>query len=174
MPTRRYFIVTLPYRVHRCGAGRRSFFPRLHAGCALPLRPHPNAGQGIAVLKSHDIEPFKQAIAGFVTACNGQITEYDLPGSKGKQRSIIERIVAARPKLILAIGAMAAQVANEMVQDIPVVFFMVPNPQIWPGGKNVPGSRWIFLSRRSLPCTGLWCPGSGRLASSMILRKPAP
>ena len=157
--------------------GRQTFLFSL--GCTLGvlcLFAHTQTqAQGIAVLKSHDIEPFKQAIAGFVTACNGQITEYDLPGSKGKQRSIIERIVAARPKLILAIGAMAAQVANEMVQDIPVVFFMVPNPHKYGlEGKILPGSRWIFLSRRSLPCTGLWCPGSGRLASSMILRKPAP
>ena len=122
--------------------GRQTFLFSL--GCTLAvlcLFAHAQTqAQGIAVLKSHDIEPFKQAIAGFVTACNGQITEYDLPGSKGKQRSIIERIVAARPKLILAIGAMAAQVANEMVRDIPVVFFMVPNPHKYGlEGKNIAG-----------------------------------
>ena len=122
--------------------GRQTFL--LYLGCTLGvlcLLAHAQTqAQGIAVLKSHDIEPFNQAIAGFVTACNGQITEYDIRGSKGKQRSIIERIVAARPKLILAIGAMAAQVAKEAVRDIPVVFFMVPNPHKYGlEGKNIAG-----------------------------------
>jgi putative tryptophan/tyrosine transport system substrate-binding protein len=94
----------------------------------------------VPVLKSHDIEPFKQAIAGFVAACNLQITEYDVRGSASKQQSIIKRVVATKPKLILAIGAVAAQVAKEMVEDIPVVFFMVPNPQQYGlEGRNIAG-----------------------------------
>ena len=122
--------------------GRRTFL--LYLSCTLGvlcLLAHAQTpAQGMAVLKSHDIEPFNQAIAGFATACNGQITEYDIRGSKGQQRSIIERVVAARPKLILAIGAMAAQVAKEAVRDIPVVFFMVPNPHKYGlEGKNIAG-----------------------------------
>jgi putative ABC transport system substrate-binding protein len=120
--------------------GRQTFL--VHLGCTLSVLCllAQAQTQGIAVLKSHDIEPFNQAIAGFATACDGQITEYDLPSSKGRQRSIIERIVAARPRLILAIGAMAAQVAKEMVRDIPVVFFMVPNPHKYGlKGKNIAG-----------------------------------
>jgi putative ABC transport system substrate-binding protein len=94
----------------------------------------------VPVLKSHDIEPFKQAIAGFVAACNHQVTEYDIRGSTSKQQSIIKRVVASKPKLILAIGAVAAQVAKDMVEDIPVVFFMVPNPQQYGlEGRNIAG-----------------------------------
>ena len=84
--------------------------------------------QGIAIIKSHDIEPFHQALAGFLSACPGQVTEYDLRGSRRGEAGIIERIRAARPKLILAVGSLAAQVAKEGVRDIPVVFVMVPNP----------------------------------------------
>ena len=84
--------------------------------------------QGIAVIKSHDIEPINQALAGFVAACPDHPTEYNLRGSKKRERDIIRRIIAAKPRLILAIGSLAAQAVKEGVRDIPVIFFMVPNP----------------------------------------------
>lgn len=84
--------------------------------------------QSIAILKSHDIEPFNQTIEGFVSACNNQITEYNLDGKKERGFVIIKRLMETRPRLILAIGALAAQVAKEQVKGIPVVFAMVPNP----------------------------------------------
>src|SRR5262244_2818484 len=67
--------------------------------------------QGIAVLKSHDLEPFNQALAGFVAACPMHITAYDLRGTKKEESSIIQRLTAAKPRLIVAIGPLAAQVA---------------------------------------------------------------
>jgi putative ABC transport system substrate-binding protein len=96
--------------------------------------------QGIAVLKSHDIEPFNQALAGFVAACNNHITEYDLRGNEKRKERIIKDVMAAKPRLVLAIGSLAAQVAKEAVRDIPVVFFMVPNPHKHGlGGENIAG-----------------------------------
>lgn len=96
--------------------------------------------QGITVIKSHDIEPFNQALAGFVSACNNRITEYDLRGSDKRKDRIMRQIAEAKPRLVLAIGSLAAQVAKEAVRDIPVVFFMVPNPHRYGlGGGNVVG-----------------------------------
>ena len=95
----------------------------------LYLSTHTQAkAQDIVVIKSHDIEPFNQALAGFVSACNQTITEYDLGGSAKGSKKILKSIQAGKPKLILALGLLAAQVAQEQVRDIPVVFFMVPNP----------------------------------------------
>lgn len=96
--------------------------------------------EGIAVIKSQDIEPFNQALAGFVSACPDQITQYDLRGSKKGEMGVIQRVTAARPRLIVAIGALAAQVAREGVRDIPVVFIMVPNPHKYGlKGENIAG-----------------------------------
>jgi len=92
------------------------------------------------VLKSHDIAPINQALAGFVATCTEQITTYDLGGRTSDTRGIIDRIMAAPPKLILAIGPQAAQVAKAEVQDIPVVFLLVRNPRKYGlEGDNITG-----------------------------------
>ena len=93
------------------------------------LLPHtPALAQDIVVLKSHNLEPFNQAIAGFVAACPMRITEYDLRGTKKEESSIIQRLTTAKPRLIVAIGPLAAQVAREHLQNIPLIFVMVSNP----------------------------------------------
>ena len=84
---------------------------------------------GIAVLKSHDIAPINQALAGFVATCPEPITTYDLGGSTSNSRGIIDRIMASPPRLIVAIGPLAAQVARAEVRGVPVVFAMVRNPR---------------------------------------------
>ena len=84
--------------------------------------------QGIVILKSHDLEPFNQAMAGFVAACPMHITEYDLRGTKKEESSIIQRLTTAKPRLIVAIGPLAAQVARENLRDVPMIFVMVSNP----------------------------------------------
>jgi putative ABC transport system substrate-binding protein len=84
--------------------------------------------QGIVVLKSHNFEPFNQAMAGFVAACPMHVTEYDLRGTKQEESSIIQRLTTAKPRLIVAIGPLAAQVAREHLPEIPLIFVMVSNP----------------------------------------------
>jgi ABC-type uncharacterized transport system substrate-binding protein len=84
--------------------------------------------QDIVILKSHDLEPFNQAMAGFVAACPMHITEYDLRGTKKEESSIIQRLTTAKPRLIVAIGPLAAQVAREHLRDVPMIFVMVSNP----------------------------------------------
>src|SRR5215831_8773438 len=104
------------------------------------VRPGPPKAQGIVVLKSHDITPINQALAGFVATCTEQITTYDLGGRTSDTRRIIDRIMAVPSKLILAIGPQAAQVAKAEVQDIPVVFLLVRNPRKYGlEGDNIAG-----------------------------------
>jgi putative ABC transport system substrate-binding protein len=104
------------------------------------VRTGPPKAQGIAVLKSFDIAPINQALAGFVAACPEPITTYELGGSTSDVRGIIGRIMAAPPKLILAIGPQAAQVAKAEVQGIPVVFLLVRNPRKYGlEGDNIAG-----------------------------------
>ncbi len=93
------------------------------------MRTGPPRAQGIAVLKSHDIAPINQALAGFVATCPEPITTYDLGGSTSNSRGIIDRIMASPPRLIVAIGPLAAQVARAEVRGVPVVFAMVRNPR---------------------------------------------
>ena len=96
--------------------------------------------QEIAVIKSHDIAPFNEALAGFTAACGERVTEYDLRGTTRRTSRLIKHIIASKPKLILAIGVLAAQVAKEAFGDIPVVFFMVPNPHKYSlQGENMVG-----------------------------------
>jgi putative ABC transport system substrate-binding protein len=104
------------------------------------VRTGPPKPQGIAVLKSYDIAPINQALAGFVAACPEPITTYDLGGATSDTRGIVGRIMAAPPKLILAIGPQAAQVAKAEVQGIPVVFLLVRNPRKYGlEGDNIAG-----------------------------------
>jgi putative ABC transport system substrate-binding protein len=84
--------------------------------------------EDIVILKSHDLEPFNQAVAGFVAACPEHMIEYDLRGTKKEESSIIQRLTAAKPHLIVAIGPLAAQVAREHLRDVPMIFVMVSNP----------------------------------------------
>ena len=93
------------------------------------VRTGPPMAQGIAVLKSHDIAPINQALAGFVATCPEPSTTYDLGGSTSNSRGIIDRIMASPPRLIVAIGPLAAQVARAEARGVPVVFAMVRNPR---------------------------------------------
>jgi putative ABC transport system substrate-binding protein len=92
------------------------------------VRSGPPPAQGLVVLKSHDIAPINQALAGFVAGCPEPMTTYDLGGSTRDIRGIIDRMMAIPPRLILAIGPLAAQVARAEARGIPVVFLLVRNP----------------------------------------------
>ena len=96
--------------------------------------------QKITVVKSHDLEPFNQALAGFVASCDRRITEYDLKGSTRRKRSILKGIRSDKPQLVLAIGALAAQLLKDEAPDLPIVYVMVPNPQKYSlQGANIAG-----------------------------------
>lgn len=107
----------------------------------LAVYPATQAKEGdIAVLKSHDIDPFNEALEGFTATCDYRVTEYDLRGSASRTEDVLRRLMATKPRLVLAVGTLAAQAAKEAVHSIPVVFCMVPNPRKYSlKGKNIAG-----------------------------------
>lgn len=106
----------------------------------LLANPEARADVGIAVLRGHDLEPYNQAYAGFAETCSTGISQYTLGGSKEAQQRMADEIVAARPRLVLAIGLAAAKIAKERLKDIPILFIMVSNPKKYGlVGNNIAG-----------------------------------
>jgi putative tryptophan/tyrosine transport system substrate-binding protein len=121
-----------------------SFLRHLLCSCVMSVLllgfSAPVAAQGIALLKSQNLDPFNQAVNGFTTACHERVTQYDLHGSKSEATAIVREVLAAKPRLIVAIGALAAQVAKEEATETPIVFFMVPRPRSYGlQGDNIAG-----------------------------------
>ena len=97
--------------------------------CALVLLLAASASAGgILVLKSQNSDPYNQALGGFRAECGAEIGEVNLAGNKGKAAEFVKRLGEDKPKLILAVGPLAAQVAKEQSAGVPVVFLMVSNP----------------------------------------------
>lgn len=88
-----------------------------------------SAGGDIAVIRSHDLEPYNQAFAGFSESCSSHIDQYTLGGNKASQQRMAQEIGETKPRLVLAIGLMAAKLAKEYLKDIPTLYIMVSNPK---------------------------------------------
>lgn len=102
--------------------------------------PMEASAAGIVVIKSHDIDPYNQALAGFSEACSNHITQYSLGGRKAKQKRIVKEIIATKPRFILAIGLLAAKMAKDKLKDFPVLYVMVSNPKKYGlVGNNIAG-----------------------------------
>lgn len=95
---------------------------------------------GIAVIRSHDIDPYNQALAGFSAACNERIQVHNLGGDPRRQREVAEAVRTQSPRLVLAVGLMAAQVAMEQLQEFPSIYVMVAQPRKYGlVGNNIAG-----------------------------------
>lgn len=104
----------------------------------------PVSAQSIVVLKSRELDAFDEVIHTLVTQCANmpanQIVEYNLKGEKQTWEEIVKQAKLDTPKLILAMGPLAAQVAKEAGLKIPVVFCMVSNPYRYGlAGENLVG-----------------------------------
>ncbi len=98
------------------------------------------AAGGIAIIKSHDINPYNQAISGFSETCSNNVTQYNLGGNKARQSQVAEEIHTARPKLVLAVGLLAARMAKDMLRDFPILYVMVSTPKKYGlVGNNIAG-----------------------------------
>ena len=96
-------------------------------------------GQSLAVVKSRDIAPYNQAIEGFATACGLPYTLYELAEEASRSASM-QRLKTAKPALVLSVGALATQLVQDTLDDVPTVFCMVPNPyRFLTRGKKITG-----------------------------------
>ena len=97
------------------------------AVAVIPL--YVNAAGDIAVIRSRDLEPYNQAFAGFSEACSSHINQYTLGGNRASQQRMAQEIGETKPRLVLAIGLVAAKLAKEYLKDIRTLYIMVSNPK---------------------------------------------
>ena len=94
----------------------------------------------VAVIKSGEIKPYQDALAGFKEVCKVKTTEINIAGEIGNETEIAKKIKDKKPDLILAIGTKAAILAKQEISNIPIVFLMVSRPEKYGlTGKNITG-----------------------------------
>lgn len=103
----------------------------------------PLSAQSIAVIKSRDQEVYNQVLESFLKNCPNvsakQLVEYNLNGEE-KEWADVKKEMGITPTLILAMGPLAAQMANDASLNIPVIFCMVSNPSRYGlAGANLAG-----------------------------------
>lgn len=116
--------------------------------------------ESIALIKSYDSEPYDAAISGFLSSCDTEITEYNLDGNRNGSDSLIGSIARSRPRLIVAIGVLAAEFAKQRFSDVPVLYAMVPEPQEYGlTGSNIAGISLDIPIERQLSVYRSMVPG---------------
>jgi len=95
------------------------------------------AGQRVLVVQSLSVAPYEEALAGFKSVCDAEITKVVL--SDREKINPSQLIQFNKPELILAIG-MDALTKIKDIEEIPILYMMVLNPQtITFGEKNISG-----------------------------------
>jgi len=92
---------------------------------ALPLYAQ-STGE-VAAVKSRTLRMYNDVLTGFSVEARARVVEYDMAGDLERGKTIFRQIRSRRPALILAIGTEAATLAAREVNDIPILFCMVPN-----------------------------------------------
>ncbi|MDA8078716.1 MAG: ABC transporter substrate binding protein [Nitrospiraceae bacterium] len=91
----------------------------------------------VIVVKSLDIQPYNEALAGFKAFCNCEVDELTL--SEDGRNDITRRVLDKNPDAVLAIGLDAFE-RLKSIHDLPVLYAMVPGPQYIPAGRaNISG-----------------------------------
>ena len=84
------------------------------------------AAQEIVAVQSVRVAPYEEAIEGFKDVCDARIKKLVL--SELKETDVVEKINEIRPDMVLAIGMDALSMVKR-IENIPVVYLMVLNPQ---------------------------------------------
>ena len=115
----------------RSTTGEKLAWVVLCLGIFLFVSPIASAEE-VAILKSADISAYSEAITAFKVALPSSLQvapELNLQGNMAKGRILAQRIRASNAKVVLAVGLKAAFAAKLEIQDIPVIFCLVLNPQ---------------------------------------------
>lgn len=110
-------------------SARRHVISFLLAVLFLPLAAVPAFCADIAILKSDNLPPYRQAISGFLARIKATHSEYDMAGDMDKGATLARKIRKSSPKLVLAVGAKAATALVQEIDDIPIVVMMVARPE---------------------------------------------
>jgi len=109
--------------------------------------PQAAASENMAiVIQSQQIEAYNAATRGFVEGCKGRNISvnaiYDLQGDTEEGKKVVQSIKDGKdkPKVILAVGILAAALAKEQFKDIHIIFCMVINHERFNlEGNNITG-----------------------------------
>ncbi len=114
----------------------------------------------VAVIFSSNIEPYQQAWKGFQEFFDQkklalEVSEYNL---KEKQpEEIYSKINKEKPDLVFTLGSAASKLAKEKIENIPVLFCMVLDPEALIGpnitgvSMNIPAGMKLKNLKRVLP-----------------------
>jgi len=95
------------------------------------------AGQKIVAVQSIRVAPYEEALQGVQNVCTADIDRFVLSEMRGTD--VVKKVRRANPDMILAIG-MGALVKVKEIQDIPIVYLMVLNPEsVLPSHENITG-----------------------------------
>lgn len=110
-----------------------------------PSRTHASENT-VIIIRSQRIAAYNEAIKGFEEGCKGKNISikaiYDLKGDIEECKRVIQTIKSEelKPRLIFAVGVLAATLAKEQFTDIPMIFCMVINHERFNlEGANVTG-----------------------------------
>jgi len=94
----------------------------------------------VLVLKSAERAAYSQVVAGFSAEVNAEVTELTLEEDAAAGNRTLERAVALKPAMVLAIGPTATVGARRVMGNVPLVFTMVPYHEKYSlEGPNVTG-----------------------------------
>ena len=106
------------------------------------------AGQRVLVVQSLSVAPYEEALVGFKSVCDAEITTVVLADQV--KANLPQIIQSNKPELILAIG-MDALVKVKEIEDIPIIYMMVLNPQaIFYSEKNISGISMTLSPEKQL------------------------
>jgi putative tryptophan/tyrosine transport system substrate-binding protein len=112
------------------------------------LVPYSNAENKVLSVQSSSIKPYEDAITGFQSKCNLPIDRFVI--SEMNDKDIVQEIRKVGPSVILCLG-MDALEKIKGINDIPVVYIMIPNSQaISLKGINFTGVRMNIAQEEQL------------------------
>ncbi len=101
----------------------------------------------VVVVKSLDIRPYNEAVAGFKAFCGCEVQELTLTEDRN---DIVRRVLAGNPDAVLAIGLDAFE-KLKTIRDLPLLYAMVPSSQYIPAGRaNISGVSMYVSPERNM------------------------
>lgn len=114
--------------------------PRFFLLVFLFLTANCSSAAEVAIIKSKDIQPYNLAIKGFSGVVRAAVAEDDMNADLDKGMSILKKVKSQKPDAIFSVGAEATFAAANSIKEIPVVFFMLFDPERYKlEGENVTG-----------------------------------
>ena len=121
------------------------------------------AGQRVLVVQSLSVAPYEEALAGFKSVCDAEITKVVL--SDREKINPSQLIQFNKPELILAIG-MDALTKIKDIEEIPILYMMILNPQtITFGEKNIGGISMTLSPEKQITTLLEVLPAAKRLGT---------